>query len=241
MSSWNAELPRVLIADDDRDLLNIAALVFRQASFEAVTVETGTDALQSFYQHRFDLVVLDVNMPAPDGLQVCAQIRQRSNVPVLVLSAGDTENDLLRALDAGADMYLVKPFSPRTLIARVQALLRRAAATEAEDVMAGHFKLEAKELRLSFPGGELPLTKLETKVLRALVANAGKTVSAADLITEVWDTSSSAHRNMLKQVIFRLRRKLSTAPDAFNALRTTSSGYMWSDVERRPAESGATG
>jgi len=229
VNSWYNPPTRVLIVDDDQDLLNLIGFTFHNAGYETVNAASGTEALRALEQERFSLLVLDINIPAPNGLQVCAAVRRSSNVPVLILSARDQEQDLLQALDAGADAYIVKPFSPRTLIARVQALLRRVAPNEAINAPSDRFKLDSTELLLRHPAGEIQLTRLETRVLRLLMLNAGHFVNTGDLVSEVWSTYNAANRNMLKQIVFRLRRKLESVPEAFHALKTMPGGYSWEE------------
>ena len=228
-TSWYNPPTRILIVDDDQDLLNLIGFTFHNTGYETVNATNGTEALLAVARERFSLLVLDINIPAPNGLQVCATIRRSSSVPVLMLTARDEEQDLLQALDAGADAYIVKPFSPRTLIARVQALLRRGAPNDGVSASSDRFQLDNAELLLRHPDGEIQLTRLETRVLRLLMLNSGHFVNAGDLVSEVWSTYNAANRNMLKQVVFRLRRKLETAPHAFRALKTMPGGYLWEE------------
>ncbi len=229
MSSWYTPPTRILIVDDDPDLLNLIGFTFHSVGYETVNATNGAEALRAAERERFSLLVLDINMPAPNGLQVCAEVRRSSTVPVLILSARAEELDLLQALDAGADAFVTKPFSPRTLIARANALLRRAAFGELVNAPSDLLKLDTNELLLRHPGGQIQLTRLEARVLRLLMLNAGHLVSTNDLISEVWSTYNTTNRNMLKQVVFRLRRKLEEAPDAFTALKTIAGGYMWDE------------
>ena len=229
MNAWFQEPTKVLIADDDPDLLNLVTIAFRGAGFETQCVASGAAALHAFGREAFSLLVLDINMPAPNGLEVCGLVRQTSNVPILVLSARDQEQDMLQALDAGADAYVSKPFRPRTLIARAQALLRRAELFDSPNKHADKFKLDPNESLLRHPGGEIRLTKIEMRVLRLLMLNAGRTVTAGELTTEVWNSYRTANRNMLKQVVFRLRRKLAISEDVKRALRSSAGGYMWTE------------
>jgi DNA-binding response OmpR family regulator len=228
MNSWYIAPPKVLVADDDHDLLSLVSFVFRNAGYEITSVSNGVEALAAFERERFSVLVLDINMPAPNGLQVCSSIRKRSNTPILILSARDQEQDLLQALEAGADAYMVKPFSPRSLIARVHALVRRATSDDLNNEESStSARVDMNELALRYPGGSVSLTKLEARVLRLLIANAGTTVTAADLVMEVWNAYSAASRNMLKQIIFRLRQKLSSSPYGQDFLKTAPGGYLW--------------
>jgi DNA-binding response OmpR family regulator len=229
MSSWYTPPTRILIVDDDPDLRNLIGFAFHSAGYETVNAATGTEALRAAGREHFSLLVLDINIPAPNGLQVCAQVRRTSTVPVLMLSARAEELDLLQALEAGADAFVAKPFSPRILIARAQALLRRAAFGERINAPSDLLKLDTNEMLLRHPGGEIQLTRLEARVLRLLMLNPGRLVTTGDLLTEVWSTYDATNRNMLKQVVFRLRRKLQTIPEAIAALKTVSGGYTWSE------------
>jgi DNA-binding response OmpR family regulator len=237
MNSWYVAPSKVLIAEDDGDLLAVIGFALHNAGFEAIKVSNGSDALRAFAEQTFALLVLDINMPEINGLQVCTRVREQSSVPVLMLSARDQERDLLQALDAGADAYMVKPFSPRALIAHIRALLRRSSLSEAKGLQVGSVKLEVEGRALRLPSGEIRLTKLETRLLQLLMLNAGQTVSTKHLIAEVWNTYSTANRNMLKQVVFRLRRKLAHDVAATQALQTTPDGYVWNSEVSATAHS----
>lgn len=219
---------RVLLVEDDRDLLNVTGMALNTAGYHVTCVVTGGEALSTIEREQFSLVILDVNIPAPNGVEVCRSIRQHSNVPVLMLSAGDREEDLLNALDAGADAYVTKPFSPRTLVARVHALIRRTPG-EPRDITVRDFKLDPNDFLLRHRKHAIRLTRLETRLLRKLMANVGKTISADQLMAEAWGQQSAVNRNMLKQVIFRLRKKLLSYDVSPVPLGTEGAGYVWLD------------
>lgn len=232
MNSWPAPPATVLVAEDDLELQCVIAMALHNAGFAVTKAANGAEAIELLEHQQFSLVVLDINMPLVNGLQVCTRLREFSSVPVLVLSARNQERDLLDALDVGADAYMVKPFSPRAFVARLRALLRRTAmtttdATPADTLQAGIATLDIEGHLLVLPAETIRLTRLETRLLQLLMTQAGTTVSTRTLINEVWDTYSTANRNMLKQVIFRLRRKLLGNAAAMDALRTTPDGYMW--------------
>ena len=136
---------KVLIADDDRDLLALIGFTLAQAGYLAVKAGDGPNALKAFESEAPDLVVLDINMPGMSGFQVCEAIRKTSRVPVMILTARGEEEDLVKALELGADDYLTKPFSPRTLLARVKALLRRAGMENTTPLAAGRVKLDTED------------------------------------------------------------------------------------------------
>lgn len=220
---------KVLFADDDADLQTVVGFSLHSAGFEVVKASTGAQVIELIQQQVFSLLVLDINMPQLNGLEVCTQVRSRSNVPVMMLSARNQERDLLDALAAGADAYMIKPFSPRALIARLRALLRRASPDEPRFIHAGGYRLDVEAHALQFDTSEVRLTKLENRLLQLLMSNAGQTVTTKALLAEVWSTYSTANRNMLKQIVFRLRRKLALEPRVADLLRTTPEGYVWAD------------
>ena len=218
---------KILAVDDDPDLLALVGFALAQAGFVVVKAVDVPSALRVFAQESPDLAILDINLPGGNGFEICAAIRKQSRVPVMMLTARGEEEDLVRALDIGADDYLTKPFSPRTLLARVRALLRRAGLETGGDMTAGdlHLDLESHVLRV---GGAEPvrLTKLETRLLQILIANAGHVVGTERLLTHVWGHRGSGDRQLLKQLVHRLRQKIETDPAEPALLRTEAgAGY----------------
>jgi DNA-binding response OmpR family regulator len=172
-------------------------------------------------------VLLDINMPHASGFQVCEAIRRKSRVPVMMLTVRGEEEDLVKAIELGADDYLNKPFSPRTLLARIKALLRRAGGETAPPLAAGRIKLDAIE-HLVFVGAKEPvrLTKLELRLLQMLLANAGHTVSSDRLLMQVWGHKGAGDRQLLKQLVHRVRQKIETDPANPQILQTAATaGY----------------
>jgi DNA-binding response OmpR family regulator len=217
---------KVLIADDDTDLRELIAFTLGQAGYLVVKAADGSAALRQFEQESADLVLLDVNMPVLSGFQVCEAIRARSRVPVMMLTVRGEEEDLVRALGLGADDYLTKPFSPRTLLARIKALLRRAGMEPAAPLAAGRVALDIEEHTVRIAQGEpIRLTKLELRLLQMLLANAGHAVSSDRLLAHVWGHRSGGDRQLLKQLVHRLRQKIETDPAAPGLLRTAATGY----------------
>ena len=218
---------KILVADDDADLRALVAFSLRQAGFDVCTAADGADALRVFAAHRPDLVLLDVNMPPPNGLEVCGAIRQSSTVPIMMLSVRDQEDDVVAAIDAGADDYVRKPFSPRALIARVRALVRRGTNLSPGVIEAGNLHLDLEEHTLRIGASPpLNLTPLEVKALQLLVTTPGRTVTAERLLNHVWGRATSRERRTLKQLVYRLRKKLEDDPAAPRVLQTTpGAGY----------------
>src|ERR1700729_4531599 len=143
---------KMLIADDDRDLRELIGFTLTQAGYLVLKTGDGPSALQTFENESPDLVVLDINMPGASGFQVCEAIRKRSRVPVIMLTVRGEEEDLVRALELGADDYLTKPFSPRTLLARIKALIRRAGVETSAPLSAGRVVLDLEEHTVAVSG-----------------------------------------------------------------------------------------
>jgi DNA-binding response OmpR family regulator len=218
---------KILIADDDRDLLGLIAFTLTQAGYLVVKASDGPAAIHAFKGESPDLAVLDINMPGASGFQVCEAIRSQSRIPIMMLTVRGEEEDLIKALDLGADDYLTKPFSPRTLLARIKALLRRAGIESAAPVSVGRLSLDAEEHTVRIDGGELVrLTKLELRLLQMLLANVGRTVSSDRLLIQVWGHRNSGDRQLLKQLVHRLRHKIEADPANPQLLQTSAgSGY----------------
>src|SRR3984957_17120793 len=223
----DAPAMKVLIADDDRDLLELIAFTLSQAGFLAVKAADGSAALALFESEGPDLVVLDINMPGASGFKVCETIRAHSAVPIMMLTARNEEEDLVRSLELGADDYLTKPFSPRTLLARIKALLRRAGMENSAPLAAGRVTLDIEEHTVQISTNEpVRLTKLELRLLQMLLANAGHTVSSDRLLIQVWGHRNSGDRQLLKQLVHRLRQKIEVDPATPQLLQTASgAGY----------------
>lgn len=218
---------KVLVADDDADLRTLIGFTLSQAGFEVCSAGDGVNALETFAREAPTCVLLDVNMPQLNGVEVCRRIRQESHVPIMMLTVRDGEDDLVAALDAGADDYVRKPFSPRALLARVRALARRTRPIDERMLEAGNLRLDRDRLTLQVGAGPLlRLTPLELKALHLLMTHPGRTVPAERLLTQIWGSSTSRERRTLKQLVYRLRQKLERDPAAPQVLQTTpGAGY----------------
>jgi DNA-binding response OmpR family regulator len=218
---------KILTADDDKDLLALIAFTLSQAGYLVIKAPDGAAAIRLFEAEAPDLVILDINMPGASGFQVCESIRTKSRVPVMMLTVRGEEEDLVRALELGADDYLAKPFSPRTLLARVKALLRRAGMESSAPLAAGRVKLDIEEHTVQVGSGSpVRLTKLELRLLQMLVANSGHTVSSDRLLMQVWGHKGSGDRQLLKQLVHRLRQKIEIDPTTPQMLQTApGAGY----------------
>lgn len=228
-------MTKILVVDDDLALSDVLAFAIRRAGFEVVNAHDGLNALEQFSKESPDLIVLDWGLPRMDGLEVCTRIRNESEVPIIMLTVRDTDDNVIAALEAGADEYIIKPFSPRQLIARIRALLRRAVREPQEMLEAGPlaFDAERREVRLS--GGEpIRLTHLETRLMRALMQNPDRVLSNDSLILRVWGPEGATNE-MLKQLVYRLRNKLETGPGVESPIESIpNAGYVLNTHKNQP-------
>jgi DNA-binding response OmpR family regulator len=221
---------KALIVDDDLALADVLSFTMRRAGFEVVVAHDGLQALERWRAESPDLIVLDLNLPRLDGAKVCQQIRQESKTPIIMLTVRSDEDDVVRGLEMGADDYIVKPFSPRQLVARAEAVLRRAnsSALAPGPLAAGDLTLEAGRSRVR--RGETTvaqLTRLEGRLLEALMLNAGQVVPTESLIDTVWGPAGG-DRAMLKQLVYRLRQKIEADPSQPHYLQYVSgAGYIF--------------
>ncbi|MCB8982587.1 MAG: response regulator transcription factor [Ardenticatenaceae bacterium] len=205
---------KALIVDDDRVIADLVAFTLRREGFEIILAYDGAAALQRWQADRPDVIMLDVNLPGRDGFAVCQTIRQQQDhTPIIMLTVRGDEDDVVRGLQLGADDYIHKPFSPRQLVARVQAVLRRAGKEMAPAVhQVGSFRLDTsrREVRLG-QAAPITLTPLETRLLDYLLLNAGHILTNDALIAQVWG-AEGGNREMLRQLIRRLRSKIEPDP-----------------------------
>src|SRR5580692_1895981 len=211
-------------------MLAVVGFALRQAGFPVVSANSYGTALSTFRTELPDLAILDINLPGGSGFDLCGVLRRESTTPIMMLTARGEEADLVRALELGADDYLTKPFSPRTLIARVKALLRRAGiegAVATAPTKAGELALDSESLTLKIgTERELRVTPLESRLLQLLFANAGQVVHTDRLLVHVWGHRGGGDRQLLKQLIHRLRQKIGDDPERPRWLETIPSvGY----------------
>ena len=218
---------KILVVDDDRELRELIGFVLRSAGYQIVEVGDGLEALRQHAAEKPDLVILDVNLPGIDGFEVCRRIRVGSDTPVMMLTVRGEEADQVRGLDLGADDYLAKPFSPRTLLARVRAQLRRRGLERPAPLGAGAIALDPDLQTVSVGGaGPVRLTNLEFRLLQLMVAAPNRTVPPERLLRHVWGHRSTGDRQLLKQLVHRVRQKVETDPADPRYLKTVSGvGY----------------
>src|SRR6266542_215546 len=223
----------VLLVDDDRDLIDVLTYILRREGYEIISAYDGIQGWERFQRDDPELVVLDANMPGMDGMEVCRRIREVSPKPVIMLTARTDETDIVNALALGADDYITKPFSPRQLVARVKAVLRRVQAFSGgttgggEVVTAGDLVLDLRTRTLTRGGEEIRLTPLEFKILHYLMVNRGRALTNAGIVEHVWGFSGAGNEDLVKVHVHRLRQKLERDPQNPEYVRTVSGvGYL---------------
>lgn len=204
---------KVLIADDDRTLADVIAFTFKREGFEVILAEDGESAFQRWENDSPDLLILDVNMPKEDGFSVCKRIRELSDTPIILLTVRSDEEDIVKGLNLGADDYITKPFSPRQLMARVKAVLRRAKQkTPVTMREAGNILLDLNRHELTITGrSPIKLSGLEMRLMDCLMINAGQIVTPEIIIEHVWG-SQGGDMDMVRQLVHRLRTKVEIDP-----------------------------
>jgi DNA-binding response OmpR family regulator len=221
---------RALLVEDDPKLAALTAEYLKGHGVEVVVCGDGARGLEEARRSRFDVVLLDLMLPGRSGLEVCRELRARTDVPILVLTARGEEADRVLGLELGADDYLTKPFSPRELLARIQAQVRRArgqAGPAARPIVLGDLALDPQALRATLRGRELPLTVYEFHLLRALAERAGQVVSRERLLELVKGSAEEAFDRSIDVHISRLRAKLGDDSRHPRLLKTVrGAGYQ---------------
>ena len=201
---------RVLVCDDESQILRALRVVLREADYEVVPASTAAEALDVAAVQRLDAAIIDIVLPDGDGVEVARQIREWSPIPILVLSAIGEEDEKVRALQAGADDYVTKPFGPKELVARLEAALRRAGPTGEELPMieVGDLELDIAAHVVRRDGVEVHLTPIEFDLLKALMVNRGRLMTHTALLKEVWGPAYADDVATLRTHMANLRRKV---------------------------------
>jgi DNA-binding response OmpR family regulator len=207
-------MKKILLIDDDQALLHLLGEFLKDGSFEVISALSGSAGLRLAYDQRPDLILLDVMLPGMDGWEVCARLREMSDVPIIMLTAKTTENDKLRGFRLGVDDYVTKPFSFAELVARIQAVLSRAKPSGSNSgyLIHGGVTLDTEKYQAYFKGSELELTPTEYRLLEVLVRRAGKVASEQELVQEVWGQYRSEDTALVRRYILMLRKKLEADP-----------------------------
>jgi two-component system, OmpR family, KDP operon response regulator KdpE len=220
--------PRVLVVDDEHQILRALRVILRDAGYEALPAGTVEEALDVAAVGRPDAAIIDLVLPDGDGIELCRRLREWSAIPVIVLSAVGDEDAKVRALASGADDYIVKPFGPRELIARLEANLRRTADSDEEAVIrVDGLEIDLARRVITRDGEEVHLTPKEFELLRQLARNRGRLMTHRELLVSVWGGGYGDDTQVLRAHMANLRRKIES-PDGARIIRTESGvGYRF--------------
>jgi two-component system response regulator RegX3 len=217
---------KVLIVDREPMIAEMTAFAFRREGFQVFLVHDGITAIQTWAYEKPDLVILEVDLPQMDGFTVCQRIRKESRIPVIFLSSRAEEEAELQGLALGADAYLTKPFSPRQLVARARAILRRTSPTANKKLLRNRFALDSKRFEdLERATQVVSLAPLEKRLLEYFLSNSGKVLTYESIIRHVWGTPR-VDRDTLRHLIRRLRTKIEPDPANPTTIKTVPGfGY----------------
>ena len=222
-------MANILIVEDEKAMQDIIADYMRKGGHTCFTADDGIDALVTLKNHPMDLMILDVMMPHLDGFSVCKMAREMSNMPIIMLTAKGAEDDKLKGYDYGADDYMTKPFSPKVLLAKVNALLRRSSpSSAAEAITAGKIMLRHSAHKVYLDGQEITLTHKEYELLSFLMANPGQIFSREQLLNRVWDYDFEGTTRTVDTHIKTLRQKL--GDEGRHIVTLIRSGYKFEVV-----------
>ncbi len=207
---------RILLVDDEHSIQTLLSYPLRKDGYHVTSATDGREALQRFEEARFDLVILDLMLPKLDGVEVCRQLRARSQVPIIMLTAKGSETDKVAGLEVGADDYITKPFSMREFRSRVKAALRRSRMVgeprEIEAIDHGDLKIDFERRMVTLRGDEVRVTYVEFEILGALAGSPGRVLSRETLLEHVWGDSEYRDPRTVDVHIRHLREKLETDP-----------------------------
>jgi len=224
----------VLFADDDADIQQIVEFALRDEHINLIYADNGVQAINLLHADSVDLIILDVMMPVMDGIEACRRIRRISDIPIIILTAKDKEQDVIDGFDAGADDYIVKPFRPRELVARIQALLHRSKKYRKptkKELAFNDLKLDLESHRVKNEEKNIDVTPLEFQLLQYLMQHVGVVLSKEDLLKNVWGyVESTGDTNLIEATIRRLRKKVEDDPSRPRYIQTVwGSGYRLGD------------
>jgi two-component system response regulator RegX3 len=227
-------MTQVLIVEDEPDLAEPLAFLLRHEGFQTRVAEDGNEALRAFRAEGADIILLDLMLPGMPGTEVCRQIRAVSNVPIVMLTAKDSEIDIVVGLELGADDYVTKPYSTRELLARMRAVLRRAEAAEDEaepDVLrAGRVTLDADRHAVAVDGEEISMPLKEFELLEVLMRNSGRVLTRGQLIDRVWGADYFGDTKTLDVHIKRIRSRIEKNPaEPAMVVTVRGLGYRFED------------
>lgn len=225
---------KILIADDDPKVYECLSAYFQKENYQVFDAYDGESAMEQFAIVRPDVLVLDVMMPKKDGFTVCREIREKSNLPILMLSARTEEFDRLLGLELGADDYITKPYSPREVVARAKAVLRRMAEMRAAGsgghLVVGNLDIDMNAFIVRLNGRMIPCTPKETEILWTLASNPGMVFSREQLLQNIWGYDFLGDTRAVDSHIKRIRAKLCSADNAWDIKTVWGVGYRFESL-----------
>jgi two-component system copper resistance phosphate regulon response regulator CusR len=232
---------RILLVEDDSRIANFVAKGLREQAYAVDVAASGEDALYQASINTYDLGILDVMIPAPDGFEVCRRLRQSGlRFPILMLTARDATDDRVRGLDTGADDYLIKPFEFRELLARLRALLRRSGELRPDRIAVEDLVLETAAQTAERGGRQIRLTTKEYALLEYLARNAGRVVGREEISEHVWDETFDPFTNTIEVYVNRLRRKIDERAGKPLIHTRRGAGYMLGGAKENSAATQAS-
>lgn len=232
---------RLLLVEDDARIARFVAKGLREQAYAVDVAGTGEEALYQAAVNTYDLVILDVMIPAPDGFAVCRELRKSGQrMPILMLTARDAVEDRIAGLDHGADDYLTKPFEFRELLARLRALLRRPAELKPAQLSVANLMLDTAGQTATRGERKIPLTHKEYALLEYFVRNAGRVIGRAEIAEHVWDESFDPFSNLIEVYVNRLRRKVDAAKEVQLLHTRRGAGYLFGVAEPEGESNSAT-
>ena len=223
-------MANLLIVEDEKNMQSIIVEYIQRGGHTCFTADDGVDAMIILKNNPMDLMILDVMMPHLDGFSVCRMAREMSSLPIILLTAKSDENDKLKGYELGADDYMTKPFSPKVLLAKVNALLRRSSSAPAETLAAGKIAIVPASHRVFLDGAEIALTHKEYELLHFFMANAGQIFSREQLLNRIWGYDFDGTTRTVDTHIKTLRQKLGN--EGKHIVTLIRSGYKFEVTEQ---------
>ena len=226
---------RVLVADDDRSVHETLGVYFRREEYQMLSAFDGEEAIEMMRKSRPDIIILDIMMPKKDGLMVCREIRRESNVPIIMLSAKSDEFDRLLGLELGADDYITKPYSPREVVARIKAVLRRLHESRDQDqathLVMGNLDIDMNAYIVKLDNEQVPCTPKEIEILWTLAGNPGMVFSRDHLLQSIWGYDYLGDTRAVDSHIKRIRAKLCKDGNSWDIRTVWGVGYRFETEE----------
>ena len=222
---------KILVADDDPNVHQSLNAYFRREGYQMISAYDGEQAVQCARVHRPDMIILDIMMPGMDGLMVCREVRKTSNVPIIMLTAKGDEFDKLLGLEMGADDYITKPFSPREVLARVKAVLRRMHEMREDDkashLVIANLEIDMNAFTVKLDGKLIPCTPKETEILWTLASNPGMVFSREHMLQSIWGYDFLGDTRAVDSHIKRIRAKLCAEDNGWDIKTVWGVGYRF--------------